>query len=66
MLDLFAGMQATRRVTEERFAVAAEGRREMPRSERRSRVRGLGFLPWTLRTRREQRPASPVGRADAC
>jgi hypothetical protein len=64
MLDLVAGIQIARRVTEERFAYDAEVRRSIRRRSGRSPIRA--FLRRSLHLGRDQRPESAVGRVDPC
>ena len=66
MLDLVAGIQIARRVTEERFAYDAEVRRSIRRRSGGSPIRAMVFLRRSLRLGRDQRPESAVGRVDAC
>jgi hypothetical protein len=66
MLDLVAGIQIARRVTEERFAYDAEGGRSTRRRSGRSPIRAIVSLRRSLHLGRDQRPESAVGRVDAC
>jgi hypothetical protein len=66
MLDLVAGIQVARRVTEERFAYDAEVRRSIRRRSGRSPIRAMGFLRRSHHPGRDQRTESAVGRVDAC
>ena len=66
MLDLVAGIQVARRVTEERFAYDAEVRRSIRRRSGRSPIRAMVFLRRSLHLGRDQRTESAVGRVDAC
>lgn len=66
MLDLVAGIQIARRVTEERVAYDAEIRRSVRRRTRRAPIRAVLFLGRSLHLGRERRPASAVGRVDSC
>lgn len=65
MLDLVAGIQAARRVTEEAVASEAETRPEARRPARRRSIRRIWFLRRSPRTGGEQQKASPATRADA-
>ena len=66
MLDLLAGIQIARQATEQQFAYDADVRRRPNRRTRWSAIRGVTLFRRSRHASREQRPASAVGRADAC
>jgi hypothetical protein len=66
MLDLLAGIQIARKATEQQLAYDADVRRRADRRTRWSATRGVTFFRRSRRDGSEQRPASAVGRADAC
>jgi hypothetical protein len=66
MLDLVAGIQMARRVTEEHVAYDAGVLRSGRRRTRRSPIRAILFLRRSLHLGRERRPTSAVGRVDSC
>jgi hypothetical protein len=66
MLELVAGIQMARRVTEERVAYDAETPRSGRRRTRRSPSRFMLLLRRSLHLGRERRPTSAVGSADSC
>jgi hypothetical protein len=67
MIELLAGMQNARKVTEEQFVFdERHDRGTRRRRQERSSIRRLSFLRRTLRPRREPARSSELGRADAC